>query len=159
MKKIVIFVIILVSLIFIGQGTYLYFNINKPQQVMEEAVQQYIDENLDVKDVTFSNFYNGTESYQIFEGKDDDGNGIFIWIKDTLDLHMIKKKEDGLSYNEVLDFANKELEPKEIISIKLGMENSLPLYEITYINQENRYSYYYISFEDGTYLKHYHLKT
>ena len=41
--------------------------------------------------------------------------------------------------------------PKQIVKVKLGAENDIPLWEITYIDQEDRYTYYYLEFQNGEY--------
>ena len=38
---------------------------------------------------------------------------------------------------------------KEILKVKLGVENNIPLWEVTYIDDDNRYSYYNLAFQDG----------
>ncbi|OIJ14778.1 hypothetical protein BKP37_07295 [Anaerobacillus alkalilacustris] len=158
MRKAIIFFLLIFSIIIIWQGIHLYSVINKSFQLSEKEALQYIEsKNLDLVDIYETSFYNGTESYQVIVGKNSRGKEIIIWVADTLDTHFIRKKEDGISYEQVLSFIESELSPEETISIKLGIEQSVPLYEIIYKDQSNRFSYYYISFKDGKYLKHYHL--
>ncbi|MFP3393521.1 peptidase M4, partial [Brevibacillus sp. SIMBA_076] len=48
--------------------------------------------------------------------------------------------------------------PKEILKAKLGFENNIPLWEVTYIDDDNRYSYYYLEFKDGNFLRRYSIE-
>ncbi len=48
--------------------------------------------------------------------------------------------------------------PKEIMKVKLGFENDVPLWEVTYIDDDNRYSYYYLEFKDGKFLRRYSIE-
>ena len=42
--------------------------------------------------------------------------------------------------------------------VKLGFENDVPLWEVTYIDDDNRYSYYYLEFKDGKFLRRYSIE-
>lgn len=152
-------IVIAVSII-LGWGVfYLYTNVSEPIQNSEDEALSYLKANAtEFTDMKQVNFYHGSESYQVFEGINEASEEVFIWVAKSLDNHIVKEKGAGLKIEEVILYTEEELKPKEIISIKLGIESSLPLYEIIYIDDQDRYSYYYISFKDGTYLKHYHLE-
>ncbi|MCR6106615.1 DUF5590 domain-containing protein [Salipaludibacillus agaradhaerens] len=62
---------------------------------------------------------------------------------------------EGLTREEALEIAQSELDIKKVNSVKLGMAGSTPVYEISYIDTSDRHSFYYIRFEDGTYIRHY----
>lgn len=78
-----------------------------------------------------------------------------------------KEKSEGISEKEALqrtieqvgdDSKEHKSKPKEILKIKLGFENNIPLWEVTYIDDENRYSYYYLAFKDGQFLRRYSIE-
>jgi uncharacterized protein YpmB len=156
-SNIIILFIIVVSIILGWGSIHLYANVRETIEKSESEALIYLKENAEVNDVRSVNFYHGSESYSVFEGTNEAKEAIYIWVENSLDNHIVKAKDSGLAFEEVLLYAKEELKPKEIISIKLGIENLIPLYEIIYKDQQDRYSYYYISFKDGTYLKHYHL--
>ncbi|UTR14665.1 DUF5590 domain-containing protein [Salipaludibacillus sp. LMS25] len=62
---------------------------------------------------------------------------------------------DGLTSEEALEIARSELDMKKVNSVKLGMAGSTPVYEVSYIDTSDRHSFYYLKFEDGTYIRHY----
>jgi uncharacterized protein YpmB len=62
---------------------------------------------------------------------------------------------EGLTREEALEIARSELDIKKVNSVKLGMAGSTPVYEVSYIDTSDRHSFYYIRFEDGTYIRHY----
>jgi uncharacterized protein YpmB len=149
--------IVAVSIIFGWVAVHLFTSINEPIQISEIEALSYLKASAELEEVKQVNFYNGTESYQIFEAINQDEEPVLIWVPNSLDDLIVRQKKTGLAMEEVILFVEKELKPKEIISIKLGMENLIPLYEIIYKDERDHYSYHYISFKDGTYLKHYHL--
>ncbi|SDY88433.1 Uncharacterized protein YpmB [Evansella caseinilytica] len=71
---------------------------------------------------------------------------------------ITRLKSDGLTESEVSNIAYSELSIKEIISIRLGIIGNTPVYEIVYVDEEDRHSFYYITFEDGTYIRHYQFR-
>ncbi|RXJ03986.1 hypothetical protein DS745_00925 [Anaerobacillus alkaliphilus] len=157
MGKIFGFIGVLVMIFFFWQSYLFFSEAKEPIREANSEAANYVIEHIGVEEFVSVNFYHGSESYQVFEALDVNGEEIYIWVAEALDSHVVKPKSDGISFDDVSLFIKQELTPKKLISIKLGMENTIPLYEITYKDQQNRLSYYFISFKDGTYLKNYHL--
>ncbi|RFU65511.1 peptidase [Peribacillus glennii] len=106
--------------------------------------------------VTMDDFfiYNGKDSYNVVVGKTAGGEKQAVWLPNDANKKPFTANYDaGKSKNEILKIAGKN--PKEIISIKLGMENNTPLWEITYLDSSNRYNYDYYDFKTGEWLKYY----
>jgi uncharacterized protein YpmB len=80
---------------------------------------------------------------------------VAAWVPEKTGNVIVKKIKSGVSKQEAIAKLKAERNPKEIISAKLGMEKGVPLWELTYIDDDNRYSFYYLSFKDGTFLKRY----
>ena len=47
--------------------------------------------------------------------------------------------------------------PREILRIKYGMVENTPVYEVTYIDQHNRYSILYLDFYEGEWYRVFNL--
>lgn len=69
-----------------------------------------------------------------------------------------------MSEKELLNFVrgglttlSNDKKPKEIIRVKLGMVENAPAYEITYRDQEDRYSILYVDFYNGEWYRVYNL--
>ncbi len=157
MGKIAGIIGVLVMLLVVWQSYLFFSGIKEPIRSATTDATAYVKEHVTVEEITNVNFYHGTDSYQVFASVDEDGEEVYIWVPETLDTHLLKRKVEGISFEDVATFAKQELEPKKLISIKLGVEQTIPLYEITYLDNQDRLSYYYMTFKDGTYLKHYHL--
>ncbi len=158
MKKIIMLCSFLIVVTFVWQGINFFKTVNEPLTEKINVAQSFVKENTTMEAIDAVDFYHGNEAFYIFKGINNEKDDIIIWVPESFDTYIKKHQDEGLSFQDVVDFTNSELNPKEIISIKLGMENLIPLYEIIYKDQQGRYSYYYISFKDGSYLKHYHLK-
>lgn len=68
------------------------------------------------------------------------------------------EKSEGISEKKAIQIVASERKPKEFVKVKLGAENDVPLWEITYIDQEGRYTYYYLEFQDGKYAGYYSIE-
>ncbi|MDQ0218957.1 peptidase [Peribacillus cavernae] len=108
--------------------------------------------------VTMDEFYiyNGKDSYNVVIGKTKDGEKKVVWLpNDNKKKPVTENYHDGKSEKEILQIAEKQLHPEKIISVKLGMESSTPLWEVTYLDESNRYNYDYYDFQSGEWLKYY----
>lgn len=61
---------------------------------------------------------------------------------------MVSQKRD-------LKHCQEKLNPQKIISVKLGMEKNVPLWEVTYLDESERFNYDYYDFKTGEWLKYY----
>ena len=95
--------------------------------------------------------YHGKEVYSVVVGKDEDGTEQVLWIpEDTSEKSVIKKEyTTGVSKAEIMNIVKNEHQPKEIISVKLGMESDIPIWEVTYKNENDGLNYVYYLFETG----------
>lgn len=63
---------------------------------------------------------------------------------------------DGyITEQEAVEIATVGKDVKEIVSVNLGMENEVVLWEITCINSKDNYCYYYINADTGQVIKSY----
>lgn len=150
--------IIVFCVLVIAIFAFLYHSIRSPLKEENEQAVEYVLKNTDVTEITDVDFYHGSESYQVVTGKNTTGDELIIWFKSPEDELVIRKKKEGLSMEKAKQIAEQRLKMKELQNIRLGIENGLPVYEITYIDDENRQGFYYMTFNDGTFVKRYNLK-
>lgn len=95
--------------------------------------------------------YHGKEVYSVVVGKDKDGTEQVLWIPEDTSKKTVIKKEyaTGVSKAEITNIIKNEHQPKEIISVKLGMERDIPIWEVTYKNENDGLNYVYYLFENG----------
>lgn len=95
--------------------------------------------------------YHGKEVYSVVVGKDEDGTEQVLWIPEDVSEKSVIKDEyaNGVSEAEITNIVKNEHQPKEIISVKLGMESDIPIWEVTYKNENDGLNYVYYLFENG----------
>ncbi|MFE4350403.1 cell wall elongation regulator TseB-like domain-containing protein [Peribacillus butanolivorans] len=100
--------------------------------------------------------YNGQDSYSVIIGKGDNGTKKIVWLpEDEKKEIVVENYKDGKSKKEILSIVNEKLNPQKIISVKLGMEKNVPLWEVTYLDESERFNYDYYDFKTGEWLKYY----
>jgi len=105
--------------------------------------------------VTDFTLYNGTNSYYIVKGTNQSGEKLIAWIPEEEKERkiIVRNEEDGISKEAAIDKLYQSKEPDEVVSVKLGMENQIPLWEIYYRSNDKLINYYYIDFKTGEWLK------
>lgn len=150
-----IWIIIILLFVIIGIGINIYSNALDPLNKAEAVATSIAKEETSIITVEDVSIYNGSSSYYIVEGKDKSDQNLIAWIpQDEKNRRIIVKKEkDGISKEDAIQKLYERKNPDEIISVKLGMENNIPLWEIYYRSKKELINYYYIDFETGEWLK------
>ncbi|CAH0345514.1 DUF5590 domain-containing protein [Bacillus sp. CECT 9360] len=155
MKKWLIISAIVVLLIFgIAAGSYITA-LGPKNDAKREAFQSAKEES---GLITMDEFYiyNGLDSYHVVIGDTEAGEKKIVWLpNDNKNEPVTENYKDGIPKQEIQQLAEKKLNPEKIISIKPGLENSTPLWEVTYLDESKRYNYAYYDFKTGEWLKYY----
>jgi uncharacterized protein YpmB len=152
MKKWLIILILLIVASIITAAV-IYLNAVEPVKQAEEiAVQKAID-GTDITEVTGFSLYHGEETFYIVQGENKKGTKLIAWIPEKDGKVMVKKSSDGLTRDQAVKKVLAEMNSAEIISVQLGMENGIPLWEIHSRTNENLLNYHSIVFETGEWLK------
>ncbi|WP_394579646.1 cell wall elongation regulator TseB-like domain-containing protein [Cytobacillus firmus] len=152
MKKILWGIIILI-VISMGAGSFIYLNSTKPVRAAESKAVEIAKQETDLSEAEDFNLYHGTETFYVIEGKDHDGTSIYVWVPEEKGKIVSLKQSDGISKNEAINRLKQEKNAAEIVSVRLGMEKNIPLWEIHYRSGSNLINYYYIDFKTGEWLK------
>lgn len=106
-----------------------------------------------LKRVLHVSYYNGTKAYDVVTGVNQKNQKVYVWVPNGNGKSFLKKVNQGWNQQKVLQYVHTKLHPKKIISVKLGAEESIPVWEVTYVAQDGRYSFYYLRFDNGEWIK------
>ncbi|MBO0958184.1 DUF5590 domain-containing protein [Neobacillus sp. MM2021_6] len=148
MKKWIIF-LVLFLLVIIGTFIKVYFSALEPVKMAEKKAVTLANKKVQIDKVEDFHLYNGLEKVNVIEANDKKGEKIIVWIPDKSKKVFVKKAKDGLSKEEAVQKLLQEKKPKKIISVRLGMQKNIPLWEIYYRSDNNLINYYYVLFETG----------
>ena len=152
MKKWIIIPVI-VLIVIIGLFLKVYFSSVQPVKAAEKKAVSLAKDKVQLSEVDDFHIYNGIETVNVIEGKNKKGSKVIVWIPEKSKKVYIKKAKDGLTKQKAIQKLLQEKKPKKIISVRLGMEKNIPLWEIYYRSENNLINYYYVHFETGEWLK------
>ncbi|KZE66212.1 hypothetical protein AWM68_07530 [Fictibacillus phosphorivorans] len=152
-------ILVIIGILFLAswQAYYLYSGVQaKPAKKEAEAVEIAKREKNLVSITNVDHFFKN-ETYYVVEGKNKNGTDMIVWVGEDEEVTSeIAKK--GLSEKQILDFVRTNYDAKEIVDSRLGMEDGIPLWEVVYYDDQDRYTYYYGYFETGKRYEIYRLK-
>nr|WP_263325934.1 DUF5590 domain-containing protein [Neobacillus sp. Marseille-Q6967] len=152
MKKIILFIVIFL-IVALGIFTKVYLSAVKPVNTAEEKAVKLAKEKGQLNEVEDFHIFHGTETVNVIEGSNKKGEKVIVWIPEKSKKVFVDKPKNGISKEEAIQALLKETDPEEIVSVKLGMEKNIPLWEIYYRSDNNLINYYYVHFKTGEMLK------
>ncbi|MBP2241345.1 uncharacterized protein YpmB [Cytobacillus eiseniae] len=152
MKKIIIILVIIIVIVLFS-GVIIYQNALKPVKTAEDKAFQRALNETELTVAEDFHLYNGQETYYVVTGKNENGKDIYVWIPEKEGSIIVRKQSDGVTEQEAIAKLLEEKNPMEIISVRLGMEKQIPLWEIYYRSDGNLINYYYVDFKTGDWRK------
>lgn len=123
---------------------------NKPfSDIENKAIAQVQDENM-LTDINRSYVYSKGQNSVTVIGTDSEGKlkAIFVPINGEEIIQM--DLEGKVTAQQARDIALEEINVKENLNTKLGMENGTPVWEVVIISENDKLNYVYVSAEDGS---------
>ncbi|WP_026560179.1 DUF5590 domain-containing protein [Bacillus sp. J37] len=161
-KKIVIPLIILVVLIISGIWilTSSYLTARGQYEDGHKQSKQFAMEEANLKKISKINTFSADQKYHVITATNNENEQVYGWISNIEKERkmIVKKKSSGITKNEALESVNEEHNPSEIISVQLGMDEGIPIWEVKYQDESDRYTFDYVNFYDGKIIKHMALK-
>ncbi|WJE54148.1 DUF5590 domain-containing protein [Bacillus cereus] len=153
-----IFAIIIVIVAIGLYGVHVYNATMEKKIPKESKAVEIAKEKAKLTKVKSVDYFNGQSSYAVVQGVDEKGEKVIVWVPEKKGDVLVKKQSEGISEKDALQIVAKEQKPKQFLKAKLGAEKNVPLWEVTYIDDENRYSYYYLAFKDGKFIQRYSIE-
>jgi uncharacterized protein YpmB len=139
------------------QTYYLYSQVQAEPHQEEKRAIETAKKSKDLKSITNVEHFFKNETYYVVEGKNEYGTDMIVWVGDG-EMIYSDIANGGLSEREMIDYVKKNYNAEKIIDSRLGMEDEIPLWEVTFLDDENRYTYYYGYFETGKRYEIYRLR-
>lgn len=141
------------------QFAYLYHNASKPLSKAEAKAIKIAKEHANINKILDVDYFNGDEPYQVIQALDEHNEEIIIWVPENKPNSLIiEKASNGLTEKQVKEYAQSKFDIKKLQTIRLGMKYNIPVWEITFIDSKDRYSFYYLHFDGQTWIEDYRLK-
>ncbi|MDM5320405.1 cell wall elongation/penicillin-binding protein regulator TseB [Bacillus altitudinis] len=153
MKKIVWIissVVALVLLIGIISFTWIYqIAMGQKEQGHETAIEQ-AKKQANIVQVEQVETFVGKEKQFIVEGKNKQNETTYVWVPASKKAKVIAKKaKEGITSNQAVQAVQKEKTVSKLKEVQLAREGDVLLWEVTYLNENNQYSFSYVDFSTG----------
>jgi uncharacterized protein YpmB len=146
-----------ILLIAAWQAYYLYTETQAKPQSKEARAIEIAKKAKGLKSISNVEHFYKNETYYVVEGKNEHGTDMIVWV--GKDEHVFSDiANGGLKEQQMIDYVKKNYDAEKIIDSRLGMEDEIPLWEVTFIDSQDRYTYYYGYFETGKRYEIYRLK-
>ncbi|MCY7568449.1 cell wall elongation/penicillin-binding protein regulator TseB [Bacillus safensis] len=153
MKKIVWIissVVALVLLIGIISFTWIYQIAMGQREQGHEAAIERAKEQANIVQVEQVETFVGKEKQFIVEGKNKQNETTYVWVPASKKEKVIAKKaKEGITSNQAVQAVQKENKVSKLKEVKLAREGDVLLWEVTYLNENNQYSFSYVDFSTG----------
>ncbi|MGE1143157.1 cell wall elongation/penicillin-binding protein regulator TseB [Bacillus pumilus] len=153
MKKIVWIIssiVALVLLIGIISFTWIYQIAMGQKEQGHEAAIERAKKQANIVQVEQVETFVGKEKQFIVEGKNKQNETTYVWVPASKKEKVIAKKEkEGITSNQAVQAVQKENTVSKLKDVQLAREGDVLLWEVTYLNENNQYSFSYVDFLTG----------
>ncbi len=149
MKKWISIIVLVLLVIGTAASILLYQASRNPLDLQAEKAVSRVENETAIVEVENTSFYNGSKSYVVVTGKNEQDEKMVAWVPNEKGKIIEKKWADGLSKDQALNKLRDEKQPKEVLSVRLGYESVGPVWEITYLDNQDNLNYFYLLFSTG----------
>lgn len=149
MKKWIV-IISLLLVLSVACSIYVYTKGRAPYKQAEQYAVNRAKSEAEFTSVDAFYMYHGTETYYVVIGNSEANEETIAWIpKDEKQQIITKKSSEGITEEEAIAKLYQEEKPKKLLGTRLGMEKKLPIWELSYLDNNSKLNYYYIHFDSG----------
>lgn len=107
-----------------------------------------------VDSVNSTQAYNGTESWVVVFGMNDQGEEVAVFVNKTTEDHFQEVKlAEGITAEKATDVVLRDHKVKKVLHTTLGIEDEEPVWEVAFKGYDNKLNYVYVFFESGQWSK------
>jgi uncharacterized protein YpmB len=157
-KKTIITLIIVVAMLIIAVWVFTFTYNSAREQYLDghEKSKQLAIEKGKLSSIDEIETFYGQIKYHILSGENKQGERVYVWVPQTKKNQevIVKKQSSGINEKEAISKVNQEYNPSEIMDVNLGMDEGIPIWEVKYKDQSDRYTFDFVNFNDGKIVKH-----
>lgn len=99
--------------------------------------------------------FNSKIQYHVIAGENDKGQKVFVWVPQKKGHKiLVKKRKAGITEKQAVTSVKNKYNPKDILHVQLGIDEGIPVWEVKYIDEYDRFTYDFVNFYDGKIQKH-----
>ncbi|NQD50748.1 DUF5590 domain-containing protein [Bacillus altitudinis] len=140
----------LVLLIGIISFSWIYQIAMGQKEEGHEAAIERAKKQASIEQVEQVDTFVGKEKQFIVEGKNKQNEAIYVWVPASKKEKVIAKKaKEGITSPQAVQAVQKENTISKLKNVQLAREGDVLLWEVTYLNENDQYSFSYVDFTTG----------
>lgn len=140
------------SLLIIGAGILVNRSLSPLKQAKSETIS-LAEQKADLIQAADFYWYNGNQTYFTVTGKNKEAEEIVVIIKQDDGTIQTLKKEETISKGEAMAKVRELENPSHILEARIGIHNDLPIWEISFRQENGRIGYTMLSLTDGVWVR------
>ena len=155
MKKWITFIGVFVLSLTICISLFVLWKAGQPFSNQEDNAKQLALSEKKLAQVSSAEVYSGSDSYVTVIGIDENGDDKAVFIPNDKKVQQIEEifLENGITEEQAVKVVQDEFVVKKILHTKLGWEDKNAVWEITFLNENDKLNYVYVLFENGKWWK------
>lgn len=141
--KIIFYLALIFVILIIGYFFIIYYQILNDKHDGYDSAVNYILSETNVNEITDVTYFQEEDGYFIMSGIDDEAEQVFVYLLDKEPFVktnvIIVSKNNFIAEDKLLASWQNECTNCELIDMTPAMIKGVPLWEITYIDENNRY--------------------
>lgn len=121
-----------------------------------QQAEEIMKSHEEVESVQDVHYYNGNEAVYTGEAVNTSGVPVWVFVKEGEVVNTLRK-DNSLTFEEATKQMKEKFSLQTLRSVKPGIEQGDMIYEVTF-DKDGRLHFYYMSMEDGTFIKRYSVK-
>ncbi|MFJ5965108.1 cell wall elongation/penicillin-binding protein regulator TseB [Bacillus sp. NPDC093026] len=143
-------IVVLFLLIGIMSFTWIYQSAMSQKEQGHEAAIERAKEKAKLVQVEQVETFVGKEKQFIVKGVNNQKETTYVWVPASKNEKVIAKTaKEGITSDQAVQAVKKENTVTTLKDVKLAREGDVLLWEVTYLNENNQYSFSYVDFTTG----------
>lgn len=152
MKKIVIGLVIVMSMLIVG-SVLLYRQSTQSFSRAKADTIAFVSERTNLSEVDDFFWFNAEETYFTVTGTNEDGEARIYIVQQQGGQILTLPAESTVSKQQAIQQTREAREPQKILNARIGMLDDTPIWEVSYRNDNDRLGYFVIDLKTGEWIR------
>ncbi|WP_034550021.1 DUF5590 domain-containing protein [Carnobacterium funditum] len=153
MKKGIISLLTITMGIVIIFSVFIYTKSRQPLMQAREETTKIAQESSNLMTVNKFYWYNNKQTYFSVSGVNKKEESMMVIVEQKGGKVIVLNPGEFISENEAKKIAYTEMKPKKMLETRIGLENGIPVWEVTYEQKNGKLGYYIVTAKDGKWVK------
>lgn len=152
-KKTMVIVLTVLMAAIIVFSAVLYNKAVRPLRRAESETAEIAAETAGLTQVDNFYWFNSAETSFAITGTNQEGEQLIVIVEQNGGNTTILNQADSITEQQATQLAVDAKNPEELLETRIGMEDGVPVWEVSYKNENGRLGYYVVTVADGEWVR------